>query len=228
MCALRPSLTFFWGLNYLFLQSFAALFWIEFHFFLFGEGGCVFDKSTIFAEQSTLQSMPSAQRKHRKGRGSKRATSSRKTAKAVARGGKESDLLVRAPELAAEAAAEAQPESLYIDMTDPNVEIGVLVDPAVGARWTSPEPAQPLRARVVSPTASQRVVYLLVTEDMTQSYIGSTNFMERRLRQHNMEIKGGAWATSLQVKQGHRWILAMHMQGFSNTAAAYNFEAKWR
>ena len=114
MCALRPSLTFFWGLNYLFLQSFAALFWIEFHFFLFGEGGCVFDKSTIFAEQSTLQSMPSAQRKHRKGRGSKRATSSRKTAKAVARGGKESDLLVRAPELAAEAAAEGVAEGLSL------------------------------------------------------------------------------------------------------------------
>jgi len=44
-------------------------------------------------------------------------------------------------------------------------------------------------------------VYLLVSSD-NATYVGATVDIERRLRQHNKEIKGGAHATDAKVNKG--------------------------
>ena len=56
-------------------------------------------------------------------------------------------------------------------------------------------------------------VYLLVSTNGS-TYVGSTINLERRLRQHNKEIKGGAQATQIKVNQGEIWKRAMHISGF--------------
>jgi structure-specific endonuclease subunit SLX1 len=70
-------------------------------------------------------------------------------------------------------------------------------------------------------------VYLLVsTNDRT--YVGATVDLERRLRQHNKEIKGGAHATSIQVLKGEVWTRAAHVSGFPDWQAALQFEWRWK
>ena len=70
-------------------------------------------------------------------------------------------------------------------------------------------------------------VYLLVsTNDRT--YVGATVDLERRLRQHNKEIKGGAHATSIQVLKGEVWTRAAHISGFPDWQAALQFEWRWK
>lgn len=68
-------------------------------------------------------------------------------------------------------------------------------------------------------------VYLLVSSD-NATYVGATVNLERRLRQHNKEIKGGAFATSAKVVKGNQWERALHVKGFPNWSAALQFE--WR
>lgn len=68
-------------------------------------------------------------------------------------------------------------------------------------------------------------VYLLVASD-NATYVGATVNLERRLRQHNKEIKGGAFATSAKVVKGNQWERALHVKGFPNWSAALQFE--WR
>ena len=50
-------------------------------------------------------------------------------------------------------------------------------------------------------------VYLLLSSD-NATYIGATVDLDRRLRQHNKEIKGGAHATGAKVAKGETWIRA--------------------
>ena len=56
-------------------------------------------------------------------------------------------------------------------------------------------------------------VYLLVSSD-NATYVGATVDLERRLRQHNKEIKGGAHATGAKVAKGETWVRAAHVSGF--------------
>jgi len=53
------------------------------------------------------------------------------------------------------------------------------------------------------------VVYLLVHSHHSKTYIGMTNNMEHRLRQHNNEIKGGAKYTTRNKGNSNdeKWIL---------------------
>jgi predicted GIY-YIG superfamily endonuclease len=53
-------------------------------------------------------------------------------------------------------------------------------------------------------------VYLL-TSSNNATYVGATIDLERRLRQHNKEIKGGAHATACNVLKGEKWTRALHM-----------------
>ena len=70
-------------------------------------------------------------------------------------------------------------------------------------------------------------VYLLLSSD-NATYVGATVDLERRLRQHNKEIKGGAFATSAKVLKGETWIRATHIKGFPDWTAALQFEWRWK
>ena len=70
-------------------------------------------------------------------------------------------------------------------------------------------------------------VYLLVSTN-GNTYVGATVDLERRLRQHNKEIKGGARATGVKVSQGETWIRAAHVSGFPSWQSALQFEWRWK
>ena len=70
-------------------------------------------------------------------------------------------------------------------------------------------------------------VYLLVSTN-GNTYVGATVDLERRLRQHNKEIKGGAHATGMKVAQGESWTRAAHVSGFPTWQSALQFEWRWK
>ena len=70
-------------------------------------------------------------------------------------------------------------------------------------------------------------VYLLLSSD-NSTYVGATVDLNRRLRQHNKEIKGGAHATGARVAKGDTWIRAGHVAGFPDWQAALQFEWRWK
>ena len=70
-------------------------------------------------------------------------------------------------------------------------------------------------------------VYLLLSTKGS-TYIGATVDLDRRLRQHNKEIKGGAYATGSKVSQGESWVRAAHVEGFPDWPAALQFEWRWK
>ena len=70
-------------------------------------------------------------------------------------------------------------------------------------------------------------VYLLVSTN-GNTYVGATVDLERRLRQHNKEIKGGAHATGIKVAQGEIWTRACHVSGFPDWKSALQFEWRWK
>jgi structure-specific endonuclease subunit SLX1 len=70
-------------------------------------------------------------------------------------------------------------------------------------------------------------VYLLVSTN-NATYVGATVDLERRLRQHNKELVGGAHATGAKVANGEIWIRACHISGFPDWKAALQFEWRWK
>ena len=70
-------------------------------------------------------------------------------------------------------------------------------------------------------------VYLLVSTN-GNTYVGATKNLERRLRQHNKEIKGGAHATGIKVSQGEIWTRVIHVSGFPDWQATLQFEWRWK
>jgi structure-specific endonuclease subunit SLX1 len=70
-------------------------------------------------------------------------------------------------------------------------------------------------------------VYLLLCNSGS-TYVGATVDLEKRLRQHNKEIKGGAHATGIKVDKGENWVRAAHVAGFPDWAAALQFEWRWK
>jgi predicted GIY-YIG superfamily endonuclease len=70
-------------------------------------------------------------------------------------------------------------------------------------------------------------VYLLVSTH-GNTYVGATVDLNRRLRQHNKEIKGGAHATGMKVAQGEVWTRAVHVSGFPDWQATLQFEWRWK
>lgn len=67
-------------------------------------------------------------------------------------------------------------------------------------------------------------VYLLATPT-GRTYIGSTFELARRLRQHNGEIKGGAWRTK---RAAGSWRRVCHVAGFTSRKEALQFEWAWQ
>lgn len=70
-------------------------------------------------------------------------------------------------------------------------------------------------------------VYLLLSSD-NSTYVGATVNLDRRLRQHNKEIKGGAFATGAKVLKGETWIRVAHIEGFPDWQSALQFEWRWK
>lgn len=68
-------------------------------------------------------------------------------------------------------------------------------------------------------------VYLLVSTG-GNTYVGATVDLEHRLRAHNREISGGAYATSMRVLQGEKWERVCHVAGFPDWKSTLQFE--WR
>ena len=75
--------------------------------------------------------------------------------------------------------------------------------------------------------AKKQFVYLLVSSDGA-TYVGATMNLDRRLRQHNKEIKGGAHATGSRVARGETWCRHCYVSGFPTWSAALQFEWRWK
>lgn len=69
--------------------------------------------------------------------------------------------------------------------------------------------------------------YLLYTNE-GQTYVGATVDPERRLRQHNKEISGGARATGIRVAQGQTWERACYITGIPEWRSALQIEWRWK
>lgn len=76
-------------------------------------------------------------------------------------------------------------------------------------------------------TPSACYVYLLVSTSGA-TYVGATVELDRRLRQHNKEITGGAHATSMKVAKGETWRRHCYVSGFPDWTAALQFEWRWK
>ena len=71
--------------------------------------------------------------------------------------------------------------------------------------------------------------YVYLLESSTgATYIGATIDLDRRLRQHNKEIKGGAHATGSRVARGEIWERVAYIAGFPDWQAALQFEWRWK
>ncbi len=66
-------------------------------------------------------------------------------------------------------------------------------------------------------------VYLLRSTTDFRTYVGATLDVDRRLRQHNGLISGGARATA-----GGQWTRVCHITGFPHERAALQFEWAWK
>ncbi len=70
-------------------------------------------------------------------------------------------------------------------------------------------------------------VYLLVSTSGS-TYVGSTVDLDRRLRQHNKEISGGARMTSIKVGKGETWKRHCYVKGFPDWKSCLQFEWRWK
>lgn len=77
------------------------------------------------------------------------------------------------------------------------------------------------------PADGECYVYLLVSSSGA-TYVGATVDLNRRLRQHNKEIKGGAHATGIRVAKGETWTRAAYVAGFPTWQTALQFEWRWK
>jgi predicted GIY-YIG superfamily endonuclease len=69
--------------------------------------------------------------------------------------------------------------------------------------------------------------YLLVSKS-GQTYIGATVDPDRRLRQHNGGLAGGARRTSAAAAAGDTWERLCKVSGFPDKHAALQFEWRWK
>ena len=66
-------------------------------------------------------------------------------------------------------------------------------------------------------------MYVYLLESGKKTYVGATVNLERRLRQHNQELKGGAKYTSKD-----KWTRVCYVSGFPTWNDALKFEWKWK
>ena len=68
--------------------------------------------------------------------------------------------------------------------------------------------------------------YLIKNNNCT--YAGVSPTPDKRLRQHNGEISGGAVMTTSKVKKGKNWSRVCYVSGFPDWRAALQFEWRWK
>jgi predicted GIY-YIG superfamily endonuclease len=73
-------------------------------------------------------------------------------------------------------------------------------------------------------SASPYVCYLLISLTSRRTYVGITNNLHRRLRQHNGEITGGARATRV----GRPHVCLVTVGGFNTQQECLQFEYMWK
>jgi structure-specific endonuclease subunit SLX1 len=61
-----------------------------------------------------------------------------------------------------------------------------------------------------------------------QTYVGATVDPDRRLRQHNKEISGGARATGMRVEQGLTWKRGCYITNIPEWRSALQIEWRWK
>ncbi len=61
-----------------------------------------------------------------------------------------------------------------------------------------------------------------------RTYIGATVDLNKRIRQHNCEIKGGAQATSIEVKKGELWNYVCYIENCPTWNTALQCEWRWK
>lgn len=64
------------------------------------------------------------------------------------------------------------------------------------------------------------ILYLIYSTKLRRSYLGITTDLERRVRQHRGEIRGGARATRAATD----WELTVAIRGFTNRSVASRWE----
>ena len=74
---------------------------------------------------------------------------------------------------------------------------------------------------------SEFFVYLLESTNKS-TYIGATVDLDRRLKQHNKELAGGAVATGIKVARGEKWTRICYVSGFPTWQSALQFEWRWK
>lgn len=74
------------------------------------------------------------------------------------------------------------------------------------------------------------VYFLRTCAEPTHTYIGCTNNLERRLRQHNCELVGGARKTTAISKNrgSGAWKRVCYVDGFGGQIEALRFEWWWK
>lgn len=70
-------------------------------------------------------------------------------------------------------------------------------------------------------------VYMLKCTDGC-TYVGATVDLNRRLRQHNGEIKGGAKRTTTKVSKNKSWERVCYISQFPDWSATLQFEWRWK
>jgi len=69
----------------------------------------------------------------------------------------------------------------------------------------------------------RKIVCYMLRSETGKCYMGWTNFLERRVRQHNGIIAGGATRTT----QHRPWSVGLVVSGFSRNQQAKRFESAW-
>lgn len=69
---------------------------------------------------------------------------------------------------------------------------------------------------------------LLCIPDGKQTYVGATMDPDRRLKQHNGKLKGGARSTAIKVAQGSTWERICYIKDIPSWQAALQIEWKWK
>lgn len=81
-------------------------------------------------------------------------------------------------------------------------------------------PAVEKGAEELEPLPAEWVVYVLVSETASRSYVGITTDLERRLKQHNGELPGGARSTT----HGRPWRVGASHGPFEGRGEAQRVE----